>query len=148
MPKKRSKSKRRRKKNKITRPYKLDKHSHARRVHRKKRHRHSVRRTHNKRVLEEAEMTNFILNSLLKTASSTDDKPYHYNPRHPERDPEYKFSSDRVKDFKKGFANPDVSMLRDGMNPHRGNYPNWEPQWYEEPHAMTRQEWLARTPYH
>ena len=73
-----------------------------------------------------AEYTNFLLKALLKTASSTEDDPYNYHPRHFSKDPEYKWDSERKQEFKRGFPAPDVSMLRpqgDAVPPHRGNYP-------------------------
>ena len=86
-------------------------------------------------------MTNYLLNQMLKTMSSTEEKPYHYHPRHHENDPEFAFSDDKTQEFKKGFPAPDVNLWRPqgrGMPPSRGNFPRWEPQWvhtYGHPHA-------------
>ena len=86
-------------------------------------------------------MTNYLLNQMLKTMSSTEEKPYHYHPRHHENDPEFAFSDDKTQEFKKGFPAPDVNLWRPqgrGMPPSRGNFPGWEPQWahtYNHPHA-------------
>ena len=112
------------------RPYKLDKASRARHRYRKRRHKHSRVTGHHKRALDEAHITNYLLNALLKTASSTDQKPYHYHPRHHTNDPEYGFSGPRVRTFKRGFPSPDVNLLRsqgDAVPPHRGNFPDWRP---------------------
>ena len=123
------------------RNYKTDKKSKARRRFRRTRHKRSAVTGHHQRHLEEAEMTNFLLNALLKTAASTDEKPYHYNPRHHTRDPEFKYSGDEMKEFKSGFAAPDTNFWRpqgDDMPPHRGNFPGWRPEWihtYDHPHA-------------
>ena len=72
-------------------------------------------------MYDEAELTNFLLNSLLKTASSPEDKPYNYNPRHHTKDPEYAHSGPEMKEFKRGFPAPDVTMLRhrEDEGPHR-----------------------------
>ena len=128
----RSKSKVRRKKSKgrKARPYKVDKASRARHRYRKRRHKHSRIHGHHKRALKEAELTNYLMNALLKTAASTDEKPYHYHPRHHTNDPEYGFSGPRVKTFKKGFPSPDVHFWRqqgDAVPPAPGNFPDWDP---------------------
>ena len=112
------------------RPYKLDKASRARHRYRKRRHKHSRVTGHHKRALDEAQLSNFLMNSLLKTAASTDTEPYHYHPSHPPNDPEYGFSGPRVRTFKKGFPAPDVHFWRpqgDAVPPHRGNFPDWDP---------------------
>ena len=143
MPRKKSKKKSARKRKRRAprpHPYKLDKTSRARHAYRKRRKKSRVT-GHHKRMYDEAELTNFLLNSLLKTASSTDDKPYNYNPRHHTRDPEYAHSSERVQEFKRGIPTPDVTMLRhqgEDQAPHRGNFPGWQPEWvhtYQHPHA-------------
>ena len=152
MPRKsKKKSASRRKKRKVPkRPYKLDKVSRARHAYRRPRNKSRVK-GHHKRLYDEAELTNFLLNSLLKTASSTEDKPYNYHPRHHSKDPEYAFYPKVVRggrrrpgemqEFKQGFPAPDVSMLRpqgEYMPPHRGNFPGWQPEWvhtYQHPHA-------------
>ena len=123
------------------RKHKTDKKSRAKRRHRRMRHAKSAVRGHHKRALEEAEMTNFLLNALLKTAESTDQDPYHYHPRHYTHDPEYNFSDARTKEFKRGVPAPDVHFWRpqgDDAAPSRGNFPGWEPRWehtYRHPHA-------------
>jgi hypothetical protein len=88
-------------------------------------------------MFKEAETMNYLLNQILKTASSTDEKPYNYHPRHHSKDPEYKWSNKRTKKFKRGFAAPDFSMLRpqgDVEPPHRGNFPN--PHEQHHPHEV------------
>ena len=137
----RSKSKKKSRKKRAKRPYKLDKHSRARHRYRKRRHKTSVVHGHKAHARQEAEMTNYLLNQMLKTMSSTEEKPYHYHPRHHENDPEFAFSDDKTQEFKKGFPAPDVNLWRPqgrGMPPSRGNFPGWEPQWvhtYGHPHA-------------
>ena len=110
------------------RQYRTDKHSHARRRHARTRvHRHKAR------MYKEAETMNYLLHQLLKSASAPEDKPHHYHPRHHTKDPEYRWSSERVKKFKQGFAAPDFTLLRpqgDVEPPHRGNFPEWA-----HPHA-------------
>ena len=69
---------------------------------------------------------NYLLHQILKTASSTDEKPYNYHPRHHTKDPEYRWDNATTQEFKRGFPAPDVSMLRpqgEDVPPHRGNYP-------------------------
>ena len=132
MPRKasRSQSKRRKsaKKKKRKRRYRTDKHTHAKRRHARTRaHRHKAR------MFQEAETMNYLLHQLLKSASAPEDKPYHYHPRDPSKDPEYKWSSERMQKFKQGFAAPDFTLLRpqgDAEPTHRGNFPDWQ-----HPHA-------------
>ena len=129
MPKrsrKKSARKRRSRRRALKRPYKLDKKSRALRRFRKRRHRASKVHGHHKRFFDEAETTNYLLHQILKTAASTDADPYHYEPRHYSRDPEYKFETDRMKEFKRGVPAPDVHFWRPqgkGAPPHLGNYP-------------------------
>ena len=145
MPRKkqRSKSKRRKRRARpLKRPYKLDKKSRARHRARKQRHRASAIHGHHKRMREEAELNNYLLHQVLKTAASTDADPYNYEPRHPSKDPEYDFSSAQMQEFKRGHPASDTNFWRPqgkGMPPHRGNFPNWEPEWahtYNHPHAV------------
>ena len=132
----RPKSKRKRKK--VKRPYKLDKVSRARHRYRKKRHKASAVHGHHKRLRDEAELANYLLNQILKTAASTD---YHYHPRHHSKDPEFEHSDKRTQEFKKGFPAGDVHFWRpqgEGMPPSRANFKGWEPTWvhtYGHPHA-------------
>ena len=145
MPAKRKRSKsrsKRRKKKSIKRPYRLDKVSRARHAHRKRRHKASAVHGHHKRLRDEAEMTNYLLNQLLKTAASTEGRPYSYHPRHT-KDPEYAFTQKpELREFKQGFPASDTHFWRPqgtGMPPSRGNFPGWEPQWehtYQHPHAV------------
>jgi len=144
MPKTRSassKKKKRRKRKRVARPYQTDKHSRAKRNYFKRRHRASQMHGHHKRARDEAELTNYLLNQILKTAASTDEKPYQYHPRHHSRDPEYDFHNPRTQEFKQGFAAPDVNFWRpqgESMPPHRANFPTWRPEWvhtYGHPHA-------------
>ena len=110
-------------KRKIKRKHKTDVHSHA-----KRRHVRTKRHGHKKRMFKEAETMNYLLNQILKTASSTDDKPYNYHPRHHSKDPEYKWSNEATRQFKRDVPAPDFSLLRaqgDREPPHRGNYPHW-----------------------
>ena len=135
--KKKSKSKSKRKRSgakRKPRPYKLDKASRARHRYSKRRHKHSRVNGHHKRALDEAHITNYLLNALLKTAASTDEQPYNYHPRHHSKDPEYRFSGPRMRDFKRGFPAPDVNFLRsqgDAVPTHYGNYPEWAPGYWE-----------------
>ena len=115
------------------RPYKRDKRAHK--VRRRKLH-------HKAEFRKEQEMTNYLLNQLLKTAASTEDKPYSYHPRHHSKDPEFAYSSERLKEFKKGFPASDTHFWRpqgEHLPTSRGNFPDWEPQWehtYQHPHAV------------
>ena len=134
-PARRKRSKRRRKKQ-IKRPYKRDAlKRHARRH--KRRSQASAVHGHHGRMYKEAEVSNYLMNQLLKTAASTEGDPYHYEPRHHSKDPEYTFSGGPMKEFKQGVPAPDVHFWRPqgkGMPPSRGNYPNWQPVW-EHPHV-------------
>ena len=56
-------------------------------------------------------MANYLLNQLLKTVSSTESDPYNYHPRHPTKDPEYKWSGERMKRFKSEIPAPDVNYF-------------------------------------
>ena len=85
-----------------------------------------MRHRHLPRMIKEQELTNYVLNQLLKTASSSDANPYNYHPRHHTKDPEYQWETEERRTFKRGFNAPDVSMLRpqgDDLPPHLGNYP-------------------------
>ena len=127
MPRKRSRKKS--KGRKKQRRHRTDKLSHARR-----RHARTRRHGHHKRMIHETQMLGHLLQSILKTQSASEDKPYHWAPRHPTRDPEHKWSGQRMRDFKAGFPAPDFSMLRsqgDAVPPHRGNFPDWQ----AHPHA-------------
>ena len=108
MPRRRSaskkKTKRKPRRRKLRRRHKTDKHSHTTRRH----HKHPG---HQRRILSEVETVNTLLTQLLKTASSTESDPYHYDKRHYTKDPEYKHSDQRMQEFKRGFPAPDVSML-------------------------------------
>ena len=128
---KRKKSKKKRK----ARPYKLDAHSRARHRYRKRRHKSSKVHGHKKHAHTEAQYTNFLLKAMLKTMNSTDEEPYNYHPRHHTKDPEYEFSTKRMKEFKRGFPAPDVSFLRpQGKEPpHRGTFYEWV-HTYRHPH--------------
>ena len=118
--KKKSAKKRKPRKRKLKRRHKTDKHSHAARRH----HKHPK---HQSRMIREVETVNALLTQLLKTASSTESDPYHYDKRHYTKDPEYKHSDERMQEFKRGFPAPDVSMLRPPgqQPPHRGNFPDY-----------------------
>ena len=143
---KKSKSRRKSRRKKVKRPYKLDKESRARHRYRKKRHKASAVHGHHKRLRDESELANYLLHQILKTAASTASRPYHYHPRHHSKDPEYDFSDAKTKEFKEGFAAPDVHFWRpqgEGMPPSRANFrpspfKGWEPTWvhtYGPPHA-------------
>ena len=140
--KSRSRSKRRKKKRGIKRPYKLDKESRARHRWSKRRHKASVVHGHHKRRRDEAELTNYLLHQILKTAASTEGKPFNYDPRHHTKDPEFAFSTPKRREFKQGFPASDTHFWRPqgtGMPPSRGNFPGWEPHWehtYQHPHAV------------
>ena len=87
-----------RKRKKRQRPYKRDKRAHKIR-RRKKHHRREMRR--------ETKMMNYLLHQMLKTMSANaDGKPYHYEPRHHTKDPEYKWDSEERQEFKRGFRHP------------------------------------------
>ena len=121
---------------KVKRPHTGDKLKRARRRYAKKRHPKSVI-NHHKRIRGEVEGLNYLLHQLLKTASSTEAKPYNYHPRHHSKDPEYAFSAPAMQEFKRGVPASDVNYWRpqgEGMPPHRGNYPGWQPQW-DHPHV-------------
>ena len=119
----RSKSKSKRKAKRTSkRPYKLDKESRARHKYRKRRHPRSRRTQHHGRMVAEAQLTNTLLEAIAKQSNPG------IQPRHYTNDPEYAFSNDRTKEFKRGFPAPDVNFLRPqgaGLPPSRGNYPNW-----------------------
>ena len=108
-----------RKKRKRKRPYKRDKAAHVmRRVLKAAPHRRAMR--------QQTESLNYLLHQLLKTASSTEAKPYNYHPRHHSKDPEYAFASARQQRFKRGVPAPDTHFWRPqgrDMPTHRGNYP-------------------------
>ena len=126
MPKKKSKSRKKRpRRPKIKHPHTGDKLKRARRRYAKPRHPRS-KIDHSARVRQDVEGLNYLLHQLLKTASSTDENPYHYHPRHHTRDPEYRWETRPRQRFKRGFPAPDVSMLRPqhkSLPPHLGNYP-------------------------
>ena len=72
---------------------------------------------------------NYLLHQMLKTVSSTEEQPYNYEPRHYTRDPEYRFSGDAMKEFKRAQPAADTHFWRPqgkGMPPSRGNFPEWE----------------------
>ena len=98
------------KKKKRARP-KAGKARHARRRHRK-RHPRSRVASHHKRLFEEAETANYLLNQILKTTAAEPEKPYHYDPRHHTKDLEYATGNERLREFKKGVPAPDVQMWR------------------------------------
>ena len=123
----------RKKHRKHKRPY--GKHNKAARL--RKRYRRGRYVDHTPRMLKEAETLNYLMHQLLKTASATEGKPYNYDPRHHSKDPEYAFSSPAMQEFKRGFPAPDTHHWRpqgQGMPPHRGNHPGWDPVW-DHPHA-------------
>jgi len=144
---KRRRSSKKKRKKRAARPLKLDAVSRARRRHKKRRHPASAPRGHHKRMHKEAELMNYLLHQVLKTAASTDADPYHYEPRHYSKDPEYKFSTARMREFKRGVPAPDTTHLRPqgaGMPPHRGNFPYWEPEWehtYDQHHPHAAFPW-------
>jgi hypothetical protein len=73
-------------------------------------------------MVAEAQLTNTLLEAIAKQSNPG------IMPRHHTNDPEYAFSNDRTKEFKRGFPAPDVNFLRPqgaGLPPSRGNYPNW-----------------------
>ena len=103
MPKKRKsskrmKSRRRKGRKKVKRPY--GKHNKAERI--RARYHRARHVDHGPRMLKEAESLNYLLHQLLKTASSTEDKPYNYEPRHHSKDPEYAFSNPALQEFAAG----------------------------------------------
>ena len=110
-----------RKKRKRKRPYKRDKAAHVmRRVQNSAPHRRAMR--------QQTESLNYLLHQLLKTASSTEAKPYNYHPRHHTKDPEYAFASARQQRFKRGVPAPDTHFWRsqgDDLPPYPANFPKW-----------------------
>ena len=62
-------------KKRAARPLKLDAVSRARRRHKKRRHPASAPRGHHKRMHKEAELMNYLLHQVLKTAASTERIP-------------------------------------------------------------------------
>ena len=138
MPKQKRKSSKRKKsgkkgRRKVKRPY--GKHNKAARI--RARYHRARHVDHGPRMLKEAESLNYLLHQLLKTASATADKPYHYEPRHFSKDPEYAFSSPALQEFKRGVPAPDTHHWRpqgQDLPPYRGNYEAWEPVW-AHPHA-------------
>ena len=109
------------------RPYKGDRHAHAKRRYAKRHPTIAAR-------MEEAETANYLLHQLLKTISSKESDPYKYHPRDPTKDPEYKFSDARLKAFKDDFPAPDVNFWRpqgQGRPPYVGNFPDHR---YRHPH--------------
>ena len=119
----RSRNKKKRRRRKLNRKLRTDRKTHAMR-----RHARSRNHLHKHRVLKEVETVNALLTQLLQTASSTENKPYHYDKRHPTKDPEYAWSSAAVKSFKDGFPAPDVHFWRpqsETLPPSRGNFPDW-----------------------
>ena len=126
MPRKASKKKRK-SGAKRKRPYARDKAARLRRRH-KRRHRASRVHGHHKRMRHEAETMNYLLHQILKTASSTESDPYHYDPRHHSKDPEYKFAGERMQEFKRGVPAPDTHFWRsqgDDLPPYPANFPKW-----------------------
>ena len=97
MPRRKSAKKRRRK-----RPYTRTKRAHK--IRRRRRHHHGE-------MLKEAETMNYVLHQMLKTMSQPAGE-YNYHPRHHSKDLEYRHSSDRTKQFKRGFPAPDVNFWR------------------------------------
>ena len=130
MPRRKSARKKKKKssKKKRVRPYKRDKTARLQRRHKRRHHRSQVH-GHHKRMQTEAETMNYLLHQILKTAASTEADPYNYEPRHYSRDPEYKFSGERLQEFKRGQPAGDVHFWRPQggkLPPSRGNFPQWE----------------------
>ena len=121
------------KKKKRARPYKRDAKKHARRRYARRHPKSKI--DHRHRIRTEVESLNYLLHQLLKTASADPQEPYQYHPRHHTKDPEYEFSTKRMKEFKRGFPAPDVSFLRpQGKEPpHRGTFYEWM-HTYQHPH--------------
>ena len=99
-------------------------------VHSKRKHRHRRRVVHHRAAMaKEAETMNYLLHNMLKTMSKPAGE-YHYHPRHHSRDPEYRWSSARMKEFKRGFPAPDTHSWRAPApesdtwtgKPYRGNF--------------------------
>ena len=103
------------------RPYTRDKAAHLRRrVQKSEPHRRAMRK--------QTESLNYLLHQLLKTASSTEQNPYNYHPRHHSKDPEYAFSSARQQRFKRDVPAPDTHSWRpqgDDLPPYPANFPRW-----------------------
>ena len=122
------KSRKKGKKRKLKRRHAVDKHTHARR-----RHARTLRHSHKHRVAGEIHTTNALLTQLLKTVTSHENKPYHYDKRHHSKDPEYKWFGGSERDqkrkkFREQIPYPDVSFLRpqgEYYPPHQGNFPDW-----------------------
>ena len=85
----------------LKRPYKRDARKRHARRHKRRSYASAVH-GHHDRIFKEAEVSNYLMNQLLKTAGSTEGDPYHYQPRHHSKDPEYKFSGGPLQEFKRG----------------------------------------------
>ena len=94
------------------RPYKRHKTAHM--IRRRRTH-------HRKEMNREVKMMNYMLHQMLKTMSAPEGQ-YNYHPRHHTKDREYKFSSERQQQFKKGFPAPDVNFWRPPGPPDSGTW--------------------------
>ena len=128
--KKKSRTKRRKKR---VRPYK--RHHKTHKMRRRILH-------HGHKFKKEMEMSNYLLNQMLKTITNPD---YNYHPRHHTKDREYKHVNKRHQEFKKGFPSPDTNFWRPSgaadsgtwtAAPYRGNVAHeeekavWRPRDY------------------
>ena len=125
--KKKSKSRTKRRKKRV-RPYK--RHPKTHRMRRRMLH-------HGHKFKKEQEMSNYLLNQMLKTITNPD---YNYHPRHHTKDREYKHVNKRHQEFKRGFPSPDTNFWRPAGGadaaPYRGNVekeekavgPVWRPR--------------------
>ena len=102
MPRQTSKKKSAGKRKKKKRPYAVTKLRHARR-------RHARSGRHHGRMLREAVALRHLMTHMLKKQHKKD---YHYDPRHYSNDPEYKYSDDATKAFKRDVPTVDTDFWR------------------------------------
>ena len=94
----------------------------------KKRGKRPKKKTRKKTKKKEGGTASHWLRELLKLLTSADpefnEQHYHYDPRHFSKDPEYKYSDERTKAFKREIPAPDVHYFAPpGDQPtHLGNY--------------------------
>ena len=77
-------------------------------------------------MLKEVQAVGSILAQLLQ---SQHDENYHYDKRHHSKDPEYRWSDARTREFKKSVPAPDVHFWRPqgkSLPTHRTNFSDWE----------------------
>ncbi len=91
-----------------------------------KRRKKKRKRKKKKKTQTQKGTTAHWLRELLKLLTSVnfpeEGDPYHYNPRHFTKDPEYKWSGERMKRFKSEIPAPDVNYFNapGDQPPHLG----------------------------